>query len=148
MLFLDFVLGSLPCFISIYLIAKLAISITCFSTDLYWNYLCCRNMFLMSLFSSILKYILKKRRRSKTIKMAKKTKYWTFKTSFSRFAFPSNHTIFFVNFYLDHPSPFAFVYSVIGILSRVYFEHHTVLEVSDSVKICIIVKILFSPVLL
>ena len=122
---------------------KVLISLLGVQNDLYLNYLCLRNMFVLSLLSSILKYILKKKRRSKTKLPTRNTKKCfccNFTSAFSKFGFPSNHTVFFVNFYLDHSNIFVLLLTIVGIWSRVYFEHHTIIEISESIGISIALR--------
>lgn len=137
---LDNLFGTLPFFISLYLLKNLLVSLVYCRNDLQTNYLCLRNMFFLSLISSILKYILKKKRRSKTVRITSHRKTYlccNFRSTFSKFGFPSNHTVFFVSFYLDHPNIFILLLAVLGMWSRVYFEHHTIIEVSESIVISI-----------
>ena len=140
---LDNIFATLPFFVIFYLLKKLIVSLIYVDYKLQWNYLCVRNMFFMSLLSSILKYILKKKRRRRSIQSINgrsKCICNNLLSSFSSFGFPSNHTVFFMSLFFDHPSVKIFIFSTIGILSRVYFEHHTLTEVIESIMISIVIR--------
>ena len=63
------------------------------------------------------------------------------KPSFTDYAFPSNHTMFYIGVYFDDPSLLNIFLAILGTLSRIFYEYHTFHEVDETLVISILIRL-------
>lgn len=140
MFLFDKVLSALPLFIILYFGFQLWKTYPITSKEQEFAYIRFRNPWLFLTISNLLKFIFKKKRKIKRANFAPWPYIQHLKPTASNFGFPSNHTMIYVGLYLDSRNPIFFVILMLGVLSRIYYEHHTVLEVLHSLEISMLFK--------
>ena len=94
------------------------------------------------LISIALKNIFRKMRRIKTYDH----KDWNIPRILSSFkmnySFPSSHAMFFVKYAFLFPGALVIILCVIGIISRVFYQHHTVNEVLFAAFVVCVIEII------